>query len=232
MKQDVYTHVRSCDVCQKCKNETVTYPGLLQPLPIPDKVWQDISMDFIEGLPKAVGKEVIFEIVDRLSKDAHFIALKHPYTTLDVAQMFMDQVFRLHGMPKSIVSDRDVVFTSKFWKELFRLQKVSLLTLIAYHPQTDGQTEEVNRCVKTYLRCFCSDSQKVWMHYLGAVEWWYNTTFHSSIQCTPYESLYGQHPPLHLPYAAGDSSMEEVDRSLLTREFKVQLLKYHLKTAQ
>lgn len=83
-------------------------------LPIPNKVWQDISRDFIEGLPKAAGKEVILVVVDRLSKVAHFIALKYAYTTLDVAQVFMEQVFELHGMPKSIVSDRDVVSTSRF----------------------------------------------------------------------------------------------------------------------
>nr|XP_016475408.1 PREDICTED: uncharacterized protein LOC107797068 [Nicotiana tabacum] len=102
-------------------------------------------MDFIEGLPKAHGKEVIFVVVDRLSKAVHFMALKHPYTALEVAQIFIDDVFKLLGMPKTIVSNRDVVFTSKFWKELFKLQKVSLLTSTTYHPQTDGQTEVVNR---------------------------------------------------------------------------------------
>lgn len=86
-------------------------------------------MEFIEGLPRTPEKEVIHVKVDRLSKAAHFMALKHPYSSLDVAQLFMDGIFRLHGMPKTIVSDRDLVFPSKFWKELFRLKKVSLLTL-------------------------------------------------------------------------------------------------------
>lgn len=90
----------------------------------------------------------------------------------------------------------------------------------------------MNRCLETYLRCFCSDSQADWSQFLAAAEWWYNTTFHTSIQSTPYEALYGQPPPLHLPYMAGDSQVEEVDRSPLTREFKTQLLKYHLKRAQ
>lgn len=143
MKQDDYSFIRECDVCQRCKGENTGKAGLLQPLPIPEKVWVDISMDFIEGLPKVAGKEVIFVVVHRLSKAAHFMTLKHPYAALDVAQLFMDNVFKLHGLPHSIVSDRDAVFTSKFWKEIFRLQKVSLLTSTAYHPQTDGQTEVI-----------------------------------------------------------------------------------------
>lgn len=94
------------------------------------------------------------------------------------------------------------------------------------------QTEVINRFLETYLRCFCYDLQSDWCSYLSYAEWWYNTIFHSSIQTTPYEALYGQPPPLHLPYVAGDSVIEEVDMSLLTREFKLQLLKHHLQRAQ
>lgn len=108
---------------------------------------------------------------------------------------------------------------------------VTLNTSTTYHPQTDGQTEVVNICLETYLRCFCLESPTDWFLYLAVAEWWYNTTFHSSIQTTPFEALYGQPPPIHLPYVARDSGVEEVDRSLITREFKVQLLKYHLKRA-
>lgn len=106
------------------------------------------------------------------------------------------------------------------------------VTLITYHPQIDGQTEVVSRCLETYLKCFYLDSQSDLHLYLAIVEWWYNTTFHSSIQTTPYEDLYGYPPHLHLPYVAEDSAVEEVDRSLLTRELKLQLLKYHLQRAQ
>lgn len=127
-------------------------------------------MDFIEGLPKASGKEVIFVVVDRLSKAAHFLALKHPYTALEVAQLFMSEVFKLHGMPRYIVSDRDAVFTSRFWQELFKLQKVSLLTSTAYHPQNDGQTEVVNRCLECYLRCMTFERPKEWPQWLPLAE--------------------------------------------------------------
>lgn len=214
------------------QGENVAYPGLLQPLPIPETVWQDLSMDFIEGLPKAAGKEVIYVVVDRLSKAAHFMTLKHPYSALDVAQLFMDGIFRLHGMPKTIVSDRDPVFVSKFWKELFKLQKVSLLTSSAYHPQTDGQTEVVNRCLECYLRCMTFDKPKDWPHWLSLVEWWYNTSHHTSINMTPYEVVYGQPPPPLLPYLPFDSQLDMIDRSLQARETTIRKLKFHLARAQ
>ena len=96
-------------------------PGALQPLPIPTQIWTDISMDFIVALPKAGNKSVIMVVVDRLSRYCHFCALSHPFTPYSIDQVFMDQIFKLHGMPNSIVSDRDPTFTNKFWQELFRL---------------------------------------------------------------------------------------------------------------
>jgi hypothetical protein len=108
--------VAECEVCQRNKGEIVKSPGTLQPLPIPPDIWKDISMDFITGLPKSGNKSVIMVVVDRLSKYAHFCALPHPFTASTVAQIFMDQVFKLHGMPKSIVSDRDPTFTRNFGK--------------------------------------------------------------------------------------------------------------------
>lgn len=95
MKQDVHKHVRNCEVCQKCKGENVSYPGLLQPLPIPEKIWQDISLDFIEGLPKSHQKSVILVVIDRLSKYAYFIGLAHPYTASTVAQVFFDNILQV-----------------------------------------------------------------------------------------------------------------------------------------
>jgi hypothetical protein len=162
MKADIKNFIKECDICQRNKNETIHPAGLLQPLPIPTKVWADISLEFIEGLPLSNGFKVILVVVDRLSKYAHFISVAHPYTATKIAQIFIANIFKLHGMPTSIVNDRDPVFTSLFWKELFKLHGTELKFSSAYHPQTDGQTEIVNKCVEQYLRCFSRDKPKEW----------------------------------------------------------------------
>ena len=171
MRQQVKEFVAKCRVCQANKPDLAAYPGLLQPLPIPTKVWTEISMDFIEGLPPSNGKTVILVVVDRLSKYSHFIALSHPFTAMQVAQTFMDNIYKLHGLPKVIVSDRDKVFLSLFWKELFKMLHISLHLSTAYHPQSDGQTEVVNRCLECYLRCMTSEKPKAWSKWLSLAEY-------------------------------------------------------------
>ena len=141
-------------------------------------------------------------VVDRLIKYAHFIPLKHLYTALSVAQAFLDNIYRLHGLPSTIVSDRDTIFISHFWKELFQLLKVQLCLSTTYHPQSDGQTEVVNRCLENYLRCMCSDQPRQWCFWLPLAEFWYDTNFHSAIRSTPYEIVYGQPPCMFLTFQA------------------------------
>jgi len=130
--------VRSCSTCQRNKTETLHPAGLLQPLPVPSRVWADISLGFIEALPKVHGKSVLLTMVDRFSKYAHFIPLGHPYTASSVARAFFQDIVRLHGFPESIVSDRDPVFTGHVWRDLFRHAGVQLRMSTAFHPQTDG----------------------------------------------------------------------------------------------
>jgi hypothetical protein len=149
----VRQYVRECPICQQNKVENVKPPGLLQPLLVLYAPFIDISMDFIDGLPKSEGKEVIFVVVDRFSKYAHLMTLTHPYSAITVAKVFMENVYKLHGMPATIVSDRDNIFLSQFWKELFKQQGVNLQYSTAYYPQSDGQTEVVNKCIEGYLRC-------------------------------------------------------------------------------
>lgn len=115
--------------------------------------WSHLSLDFIEGLLKSNGKDIILVVVDRLTKYAHFIPLSHPINATLVAQVFMDNIFKLHGLPFAIVSDRDRIFTSELWQSLFKSLKVSLKFSSTYHLQSDGQTEHVNQCLETYLRC-------------------------------------------------------------------------------
>jgi hypothetical protein len=191
MKHDIRNFVVECDVCQHNKGEIVKSPGTLQPLPIPLAIWKDISMDFITSLPKSGNKSVIMVVVDFLSKYAHFCALQHSFTTSMVAQIFMDQVFKLHGMPYSIVFYRDPTFKRNFWQELFKIQGTKLHLSTTYHPQTDGQMKVVNKCLETYLRCFSLEKQNQWAQWLPLAEWWYNTSYHTATHMTPFEAVYG-----------------------------------------
>jgi hypothetical protein len=111
-------------------------------------------MDFIEGLPQSCRKNTILIVVDRLSKSTHFLALAYPYTTNMVVEKFVDSVVKLHGMPRSIISDMDPIFISPFWREFFKMSGIKLQMSSAYHPQRDEQFEVVNKCVEQYLRCF------------------------------------------------------------------------------
>jgi IS30 family transposase len=153
MKKTIEAFVTECAVYQHAKTEHCQYPGLLAPLPIPTMAWTFISMDFIEGLPKSENKDVILVAVDRLTKYAHFIALSHPYTANSVARIFIGNILKLHGPPVAIACDRDRVFTSQFWQNIFKALKISLHYSSAHHPESDGQTERVNQCLKNYLRC-------------------------------------------------------------------------------
>jgi hypothetical protein len=222
MKESIKAFIRQCDVCQRHKTETTMPSGLLQPLPIPTKVWAEVSMDFIDRLPKSHGKSTILVLVDRLTKYGHFIPISHPYTAPQVARVYFDNIFKLHGMPESIVCDRDPTFTSRFWTELFSLHGTKFNFSSAYHPQTDGQTEVLNRTVEMYLRCLTSSQPKEWVTWLPWVEYCYNTSTHSAHNLTPFELVYGRSPPTLLSYVNGTTLVEAVEKILVKRD---QLLK-------
>lgn len=158
----VQEYVQGCTVCQHAKPDRSRYPGLLQPLETPDAAWDVVTLDFIEGLPKSAKFDCILVVVDKLTRYVHFIPLSHPYTAQTVAHEYMNTAFKLHGMPLALVSDRDKVFTSQFWQHLFRMSGTQMRMSTAYHPQTDGQTERVNQCLETYLRCFTHACPKQW----------------------------------------------------------------------
>jgi hypothetical protein len=194
LKAHVLEFVKQCDICQHAKHSTAHPAGLLQPLPVPTGPWQDITMDFIEGLPLSDGYNSILVVVDRFTKFAHFLPLRHPFTAPSVARIFVDSIVKLHGMPRSIVSDRDRIFTSSFWKLLFQHLGTKLKFTTAYHPQTDGQSERVNQCVEMYLRCNIQDAPRQWRRMLPLAELWYNSCFHTTIGCSPFQALYGHEP--------------------------------------
>jgi transposase InsO family protein len=152
-------------------------------------------MDFVEGFSRVNGKSIILTVVDRFSKYTHFVPLGHPYTATSIAKVFFEEIVRLHGWPESIVSDRDPVFTSKFWTELFKLSGVKLQLTLAFHPQSDGQSEAVNKVITMYLRCLVGDRPRQWLKWLQWVEYCYNTTFQSSIRTSPFKVVYGGDPP-------------------------------------
>jgi hypothetical protein len=144
---------------------------------VPTGVWTDIGLDFVEALPRVRGKSVILTVVDSFSKYCHFISLAHLYSAESVAQAFFTNIVRLHGMPQSKVSDRDPVFTSTFWRELMRLMGAKLHVTMAFHPQSDGQTEAANHVIAMYLRCFTDNRPREWLRWLPWAEYTYNTAY-------------------------------------------------------
>ena len=164
MRAHVLQYVRCCSVCQQAKLDRAASPGLLVPLPIPQQPWEMITMRFIDRLPQSGKFNCLWVVMDKRTEFAHFLPLAHPYIASKVALLYMSSIYRIHGFPKSIVSDRDPVFTSHFWRELFKYAGTDLRMSSANHPQTDGQIERVNQRVKTYLRCFVQACPSRWSH--------------------------------------------------------------------
>jgi hypothetical protein len=175
-------------------------------------------MDFIEGLPKVNGKSVILTVVDRFSKYTHFIALSHPYTAASVARAFFDGVVRLHGFPPSIVSDRDPSSLATCGVIYSGWQALPPRMSTTFHPQTDGQSEVVNKVIAMYLRCVTGDRPRAWVDWLSWAEYCYNTSFHTALRTTPFEVVYGRPPPRLLPYEPGSAKTEVVDTLLSSRD--------------
>lgn len=177
IRHDIKVFIATCPTCQQMKDLHHYPAGLLQTLPIPEQVFEEITMDFATCLPLSRGKTTIITIVDKLLKYGHFIPFPTTFTALTVAEAFVSPIIKLHGPPKSIVTNRDPCFLHVLWKELNRLQRTSLAMSTAYHPQTDGQSEVLNKCVEQYLRCYITASPKDWVSILPWAEYWYNTSF-------------------------------------------------------
>jgi hypothetical protein len=175
---------------------------------------------------------VILTVVDRFSKSAHFVALSHPYTATTVARVFFAEVVRLHGIPSSIVSDRDPVFTRSFWRELFRLAGVQLHFTSAFHPQSDGQSEATNKIIAMYLRCLTGDRPRNWLEWLPWAEFCYNSSYQQSLKTSPFEVVYGRPPPSIRSYEHGDARLPAVDQAMRDRDAFLAEVRDRLEQAQ
>ncbi|WVZ16861.1 hypothetical protein V8G54_009843 [Vigna mungo] len=232
LRKDVKNFIQQCSICQQVKSSTLKPAGLLQPLPVPTAVWEDLSLDFITGLPSSQGFTVILVVVDSFSKGVHLGPLPQQYFASKVAHLFLDIICKYHGIPRNIVFDRDPIFISKFWRELFRLYGTRLRMSTSYHPETDGQTEVFNRVLEQYLRSFVHSNPSQWSKYLPLAEWSYNTSTHSSTGYSPFHIIYDKPAPSIPHYLLGSSSVEAVDTLLASRQDLLAQLQRKLLKAQ
>ncbi|KAK1586319.1 hypothetical protein Q3G72_001248 [Acer saccharum] len=194
IRREVERYVERCRVCKVSKGKT-TNAGLYLPLPIPMEPWKDVSMDFVVGLPRTQsGFDSIYVVVDRFSKMVHFIPCKKTTDAVSVSQFFFREIYRLHGLPTSIVSDRDTRFLSHFWRSLWKLVNTRLDFSSAYHPQTDGQTEVVNKSLGNLLRCLVGENTRAWDQKLSQAKFAHNHAINRSTGFSPFQVVYSVLP--------------------------------------
>jgi hypothetical protein len=233
MKREIAFYIARCDVCQRVKAEHQRPAGLLQPLKVPLWKCEEVGMDFITGLPTlSQGHDSIWVIVDRLTKVAHFIPVKTTDYGNRLAELYLSRIVSLHGIPKTIVSDRGPQFTSQFWTKLQEALGTKLSFSTAYHPQTGGQTERVNQILEDMLRsCVLSYGIK-WEDCLPFAEFSYNNSYQASLQMAPFEALYGRKCRTPLNWSeTGESQIFGPD-IIKEAEEQVQLIRNRLKVAQ
>jgi len=209
MRKQVDQYVRNCHSCQRSRTSRHATFGVLRPLPVPEKPWEDISMDFVVGLPECEGFDAVWVVVARLSKMRHFIPCHTIIDAVGLAKLFLREVVRLHGLPRTIVSDRGPQLALTFWGQVCsRLRKDRRMST-AFHPQTDGQTERMNAGMEQYLRTFINHQQDDWVQWLPLAEFAANNGVSESTKCTPFFAVQGVDPRMSF---AGEPTQERDQR--------------------
>jgi transposase InsO family protein len=186
LKDSAEEYVKNCLTCQQNRTFNRKQAGLLQPTPIPEGPRESVSMDFMVSLAPSKGFDAIMVVVDRFSKMAHFIPTKDEATVQETGRLFFSHIFKHHGLPKNIVSDRDLKFTSKFWQALWKRMGSKLKMSTSFRPQTDGQTERVNLMIQQFLRNYVAADQQDWVDHLELAKLCYNNSKHSATGSTPF----------------------------------------------
>jgi len=190
--RDIGKHMEGCDLCQRIKNRTEEPAGKLKLSEVPHKTWTHLTVDFITKLPVVAGKDVILVVCDRLSKMTHFVATTEGTLAEGLARLFRDNVWKLHGLPESVVLDRGPQFMAELTKELNRMLGIKTKLSTAFHPQTDGQTERMNQELEQYLRFFIEHRQKDWPEWLAMAEFTVNNKIHTATKVSPFMANYGK----------------------------------------
>jgi hypothetical protein len=233
MKREIAKYVSECDICQRVKASHLKTASILQPLSIPSWKWEDISMDFIVGLPNtSLRHDSIWVIVDRLTKTAHFLPVHTTYNAKKYAEIYLDQIVCLHGIPKTIISDHGAQFIARFWGQLQHALGTKLIRSSAYHPQTDGQTERLNQILEDMLRSCALQYDKNWDKCLSLAKFSYNNSYHTSLKMAPFEALYGRR--CRTPLSWSQTSERKVFGLdlVIEAEDKVKIIQNNLKAAQ
>ncbi|KAL0161331.1 hypothetical protein M9458_045056, partial [Cirrhinus mrigala] len=210
MTKDTATYVKSCQICAQSKTPKELPSGLLQPLPIPQRPWSHLSIDFVTDLPPSQEFTAILVIIDRFSKSCRLIPLKGLPTAMETALALFHHVFRVYGLPEDIVSDRGTQFTSQVWKAFCKQLDINVSLTSGYHPQSNGQVERLNQEIGRYLRTYCSREQHRWSEFLPWAEYAQNSLTHSSTGLTPFQCVLGFQPPM-FPWSGEPSSVPAVD---------------------
>jgi transposase InsO family protein len=193
MDDDIRKYCSECDNCQRTKSPRHAKHGLLHPLELPSQPWTHIATDFITDLPESSGCRNLLVVVDRFTKMAHFIPIQKREAA-SVARAYLNNVWKYHGFPEDVVSDRDATFTSQHFTNLYDYLAITRSMSTAYHPQSDGQMERMNQVIEAYVRSYCNFEKNDWADMLPMAEYAYNNSKHSTTKISPFYANYGYEP--------------------------------------